>query len=265
MSALASRLAKLDPTLTGIVLIVVVSFIWALMEIITSYASQTYSLYQVVWVRYAVHLLFMLLVFAPRQGLRLVTTHRLGLQIGRGLMMLAMPVSFILAVDHMPTGNILSIFWLAPLMIMLLSLLLMKEGAAWYYWVLMLVGFGCILVITRPTGSGTVWGLILSLVMGLSFSLYVVMTRMLREEPTLTNLFYTAVSVLIPLAFKLPGVWRPLNLPGVLMMAAIGMLGFALLWVLDKAMEMTSAAVVAPFIYSQMAWTIILRLVLRVL
>lgn len=35
MQTITSRLTKLDSTLTGIVLIVVVSFIWALMEIIT--------------------------------------------------------------------------------------------------------------------------------------------------------------------------------------------------------------------------------------
>lgn len=265
MAAITTKMMKLDSTRTGIVLICLVSFIWALMEIFTSYASTKYSLYQVVWVRYATHLIFMLLVFAPRHGLRLVTTRRIGLQLVRGLMMLVMPASFILGVNYMPVANILSIFWLAPLMIMLLSILLMKEGAAWYYWAIMLVGFACILVLTRPTWSGSLSGVLLSLAMGLSFSLYLVMTRMLREESTLTNLFYTAVCVLIPLSIGLPTFWQPLTLQGSLMMAAIGLLGFALLWVLDKALEMMSAAAAAPFLFSQMFFIIALRLMIRLL
>lgn len=265
MTTVTSRIMKLDATRTGILLICLVSFLWALMEIITSYASMEYSLYQVVWVRYAAHLVFMLLVFAPRHGLQMVATRRLGLQLLRGVMMLVMPVSFIVGVNYMPVGNILAIFWLAPLMIVLLSMLLVKEGASWYYWLILLVGFGCILALTRPTLSGTGMGIVLSLAMGLSFSLYLVMTRLLREESTLANLFYTAVSVLVLLSIGLPTFWQPVTLQGVVVMVANGLLGFALLWFLDKALELAPAAVVAPFLYAQMFWMIVLRLMIRIL
>jgi len=263
MIANAVRYLKLDQpsTRTGILLICLVSFIWALMEVVTQLAAVEYSLYQVVWVRYLTHILFMVIVFAPRHGRALFATRRLGLQLLRALMMLVMPVSFILAVNYITVGNILSIFWLAPLMLIVLSMLLMKEAAPWPYWVIAVAGFLCIIVITHPNLSLNIMGVILSLAMGLSFSLYIALTRVLREETTLANLFYTAIGVLIPLSFRLPVFWKPLTLQGGFLMALVGLLGFALLWVLDKAMEKTSAAMVAPFLYTQMFWMIVLRLV----
>ncbi len=264
MTAITSRLAKMDSTRMGILMICVVGFLWALMEIVTAYAAMNYSLYQVVWVRYATHLLFMLVVFTPRYGRKLFSTQKLGIQLVRALMMLVMPVSFILAVNYMSVGNILSVFWLAPMMIMGLSMWLLKEKAPWYIWLITIVGLGCVLFLTRPKAPMTTLGIVLALAMGLSFSLYVVMTRLLREESTLTNLFYTAVGVLVPLSFRLPTFWKPLTLQGGLLMAIVGLLGFALLWVLDKATEITSTAVTAPFLYSEMVFIVVLRLISRI-
>lgn len=265
MTTIASRFTKLDSTRTGILLICVVGFLWALMEIVTSYVALTYSLYQVIWVRYATHLLFMGVVFGPRLGLKLISTQRLGLQLVRAVMMLIMPVSFIWAVNDMSVGNILSIFWLAPFMILGLSILLTRESASWLIWLISLIGLGCVLILTRPDGSLTSYGLLLSIAMGLSFSAYVVMTRMLREESTLTNLFYTAVGVLVPLSFGLTTFWKPLTIQGGLLMALVGLLGFALLWVLDKALELTSAAMAAPFFYSEMFFIVVLRLLSKII
>lgn len=265
MTAITSRFARLDSSRTGILLLCTVGFLWALMEIVTSYAAFEYSLYQIIWVRYATHLLFMAVVFGPRLGLKLIATQRLGLQLVRAVMMLIMPVSFIWAVQGMPAGNILSIFWLAPFMMIGLSTHFVKESASWPIWLLSLIGFGCVLILTRPNPSFTANGILLSVAMGLSFSLYVVMTRMLREESTLTNLFYTAVGVLVPLSFGLPSFWKPLTLQGGLLMALVGLLGFALLWVLDKALELSSAAMVAPFFYSEMFFIIVLRLLSKIL
>jgi len=265
MTTIALRGIKLDSVRTGIVLICLVSFIWALMETIIQYIPGEYSLYQVVWVRYATHLLFMLVVFGPRHGRKLVSTRRPGLQILRATMMLIMPVSFIIAVEYMRAGNILTIFWLSPLLIVALSMLLLKERVSWHYWLIAFVGLVCVVILTNPNRSITAIGILLSVAMGLSFSLYLVMTRMLREESTITNLFYTALGVLVLLSFRLPTFWKPLTLQSGLMMALVGLLGFALLWVLDKALDMTSSAAVAPFLYSQVLWIVVLKLITRIL
>ena len=267
MTAIASKLIKRDATRTSILLICMLGFLWAITEIIAQYTAvkYDYSLYEVIWVRYVTHLLFMIVVFGPRYGRKIVTTNHLGLQMLRASMMLIMPAAFIIGVNYMWAGDILSIFWLMPLMIIGLSMLVLKERASWPIWVLTLTGLVFTLILSHPRQPFSTIGVALSLVMGLSFSLYVVMTRMLREESTVTNLFYTAIGVLVPLSFWLPSFWKPLIRPAGLLMALVGLLGFALLWVMDKALELTPAATLAPFFYSEMLFIVVLKVITRIL
>ncbi|MGZ9165806.1 MAG: DMT family transporter [Anaerolineales bacterium] len=266
MATFALKDAKTDAVRrTGIVLICLVSFIWALMEIVIQHIPGGYSLYQVVWVRYATHLLFMLVILAPRHARKLITTRHPGLQILRALMMLIMPVSFILASGYIKIGTILTVFWLSPLIIIVLSMVLLRENVSWHYWLFSIVGFIYAATLYNPRGATMTTGIMLSLAMGLSFSLYVVMTRMLREESTSANLFYTALGVFVPLSFWLPAFWKALTFQSGLMMVLVGLLGFILLWVLDRASDMTSSAALAPFLFTQVLWMAVLHLIIKIL
>src|SRR5262245_59785431 len=149
MTTLTSKFMKVDSTWSGIFLICVLGFLWAFTEILAQYAAVQYSLYQVIWVRYATHLLFMIVVFGPRLGTKLVATRRVGLQFLRAIMMLITPASFIIAANYMWVGNVLSIFWLMPFMVIALSVLFLKEGAPWPVWLLTFFGLACILVLAH--------------------------------------------------------------------------------------------------------------------
>ncbi len=82
------------------------------------------------------------------------------------------------------------------------------------------------------------------------------MTRSMHAENTLTSLFYTAGGVFFLLSFGLPFFWQPLTLMSGLLMASIGLLGFAALYALDKSLELASASVVAPIAYTQPIWVV---------
>lgn len=246
-----------------VLLICFVGFVWAAMEAIVQLVSRKYTLYQVIWVRYAAHVLFLLFVFGPRYGAKLVQTRQPGLQWVRALMMFVMPVSFILAVNTMPAKNIMSIFWLSPLVILLLANFLLGERAGKWSWLAAFVGFTAVLLLFGPNRTVSISGIVLAVLMNVSFGLYFVWTRKLRSERTVTNLFYTAVGVLIPLSLGLPFFWRPMTWTSSLLMILVGLLGFLLLWALDKALEMTTATVLAPFTFTQPLWAIALAFLIR--
>jgi drug/metabolite transporter (DMT)-like permease len=78
-TAIESRLTKVNLTPGSVGFICAFTFIWALMEVIVQHIPERYSIYQIVWVRYAVHLLFMLVVFGRSRGKKLIFTRRPGL------------------------------------------------------------------------------------------------------------------------------------------------------------------------------------------
>ena len=100
------------------------------------------------------------------------------------------------------------------------------------------------LLILRPSGDIAA-AVLYGLGMAISFSLYVVLTRSLRHEPTATNLFYSALVVFVPLSFAMPAIWKTPTARDALIMASIGILGLAVLWAIDRACELVPVSAIA--------------------
>src|SRR5689334_1497435 len=111
----------------AILCMLIASFCFAAIELLGRYFIHNIPLYQVVWSRYAVHILFMLAVFGPRFKTRLFKTSSIKLQIIRSLTMFAMPVCYVIAFGNMPTGDLWSVYWLSPGIMLALSAFVLRE------------------------------------------------------------------------------------------------------------------------------------------
>lgn len=231
-----------------LLLIGAVVLLWTTIEGLGFFLPDQTSSYQVVWMRYAVHLLFLVVCFGPRYRSRLWRTRRLPLQIGRGFLMFGMPVCFILSVRSISPETTWAIFWLAPLLALALAALLLRETVRRPVWLATAAAYVGVLLVLQPP-PGLHWsGVLLAFGMSMCFVLYLLLSRLLRDEPLLPSLFYTAVGVLIPLSLRLPNFWQPLHWRGALLMALIGLLGLLLLACLDKVLELSEIGAVTPFL-----------------
>ena len=201
------------------------TLLWTALELIGGVVPHNYQGLLVVWVRYASHLAFMLIVFGPRYRFDLVRTQALKLQLFRPVFMIGMPLFFLVGLRFMPVTNIWSAFWLAPFMTMILASILFKERVSVWQWLTTLIGLFGAIAIYQPKAGFLNWTLIFPLGMAFCFSGYLVLTRALRTERTLTNLFYTALIVFLPWSLGFFYFWRPLNLSAFYAMTAIGILG----------------------------------------
>lgn len=223
---------------------------WAVIENIPRYFTQHYTSYQIVWMRYTVHMLFMLVVFGPRRKWSFLRTRKPGLQIGRGMLMMGMHLSFIFAVRFIPMHATMAGFWVAPLILLGLSGL-RRERADALQWFLTAAAFGCTLVMLRPLNPLLHPAALLSIVMALCFVCYMQMTRAMADEDIQTSLFYTAFSVWVVLSALMPFYWVTPNLADTLLFSAIGLIGYVCLYGFDKAAELAPTWVSAPFGYTQ--------------
>ena len=79
-----------DQPLRGIALICLAVLLFASHDALSKYLSGFYAIVMVVWARYVVHTLLMLVVFVPRTGLSaVVRTRRPLLQLARALCLIA--------------------------------------------------------------------------------------------------------------------------------------------------------------------------------
>ena len=249
--AFASALVRRDPGRSAMLLLALFAAAWAFVEGVFGARLQLhYSLMQVVWCRYAVHLACLLLIVGWRAPSRLWRTQRVGFQLSRSVLMLVMPASFALslAAGDRP-GTVWAMFWVAPLMILGFARWALGERVPRWVWAVAAIGSGVAAVMAEPSLPRSLAGALLPLAMALSFSVYVVMTRSLRDEPVQANLFFTALGVFALLTPLMPFVWVTPNLHDAVLLAGIGIVGLLALWALDRACERAPVAQVAPTLH----------------
>jgi drug/metabolite transporter (DMT)-like permease len=236
--------------------------LWAAIESIGAVLATAHHPLQVVWMRYATHLALLVTVFGPRRGAALVRTTRLRLQVVRGLLMLLMPLCFLATPDKSQLGNVLGVFWVAPLLTMVLSVWLLRERVEVWCWLAAFGGWCGALAMVRPDAGAFGFGTLPALGMALCLSLYLVLTRLLHDESSLINLVFTALCVLVPLSPVMAGVWREPTIRALALMVAIGLLGLGVLYSIDLAAELAPVSAVAPMLYTQPLWVVALAVLL---
>jgi drug/metabolite transporter (DMT)-like permease len=234
-------------------------FLFSSMDTLAKFVLKGYPLPGLIWARYAVHLVFMIVLAAPHMGMKLLRTDRLGLQVVRGLLLVLSTGFFYLSLRYLPLAEAAAISFVAPLFVTILAGPLLKERVRARQWTAVVLGFLGVLVIMRPGGGLLRIETVYPVITALLFSLYQILTRKLagREHP-LTTLFYTGLmgslvaSVVLPVYWVTPTIWQGL------LMIAIGALGASGHLFLIRAAEHASPPVLAPFAYAQLIWSTLL-------
>ena len=220
----------------GLMLTTAFVALWAAEEALTGLLMARYGLDQIVWMRFMWHLLLLYVLFGRREPSLLWRTRRPLFQLARAAMMVGMPACWVMGVHRgLSPATLMSVFWLSPLMILALARLFLGERASVQVWLAALVACGGVFALTGPHSVPRPLLLVFPLGMALCFSAYVVMTRSLHTERTRTNLFYTALGVFLALSPAMPGLWITPGARDLAVMVAVGLLGLAALWALDRS------------------------------
>lgn len=244
----------------AMVLMTAFAVLWAVLENeVGVRLRRPYDLTQIVWCRYASHLLIAAMVWGLRRPSRLWVTSRPRLQVGRSFLMLVMPLSFAFAIaSGLGVVTAWAVFWCAPLLILAFAHFLFGERVPAWAWLLTLLASVGAIAMIGPPGLPAMRSLVWPLLMAGSFALYVVLTRQLRSEPLSANMFYTAVGVIIPLSVYVPRVWVTPTPHDAIILFGIGAVGFLALAALDRAAERAPVSMTAAFLAMQVAATVLI-------
>jgi drug/metabolite transporter (DMT)-like permease len=232
------------------------------METLPRSMSRAYSPFEIVWIRYGAHLLLMIVLWGPTAPGRLVRTARPGLHAIRALTMLGMPAAFVLAIMHAPRDRVLSLVTVEPLLAMVLAAVWLGERVRARQWAAGAVACAGALMLFPPSGIPRGSWVIPALSVAACFALYQALTRFMREETGAARLFYTALGVWLPLSLGLPWFWRTPTLHDLVLMSAVGVLGFLSLLGIDRALDAAPVSRVAPFALAQPVAGVVVEVVL---
>jgi drug/metabolite transporter (DMT)-like permease len=257
---MSKALADSRQTLRGMLMIMSAVALFAVMDSLSKYLTRFYPVNNVVWARYLSHTLVVILFLGPRLGLDLVRTRRPGAQILRGLLLASASLCFVGALKYLPIAESSAISFLAPLLVTVAAVLLLKEKVELARWVAVVCGFIGVLIIIRPGSGIFTWASLLPLATALLFASYQILTRRLAGlERPYTSIFYSGLVGSLLLAIPLPYTWTtPHNAVHITLFAAIGVIGVLGHLMLIKAYEYAPASRLAPFSYTQLVWVTII-------
>ncbi|QXI29834.1 DMT family transporter [Pseudomonas vanderleydeniana] len=242
-----------EQPLKGIALICGAVLLFASHDALSKYLSGFYPIVMVVWARYVVHTLLMLVVFVPRSGFSaVVRTRRPGLQLLRALCLIGTSLFFTTGLRYIPLAEATSVNFLAPLLVTALSVPLLGERVSRGQWAAVIAGFVGVLIIIRPGSALFTPAILLPLCSALCFGFYQLLTRMLSgvDSPTTSN-FLTGILNSLIMTAMLPFFWSAPTLVHGLFMIGLGTCGMLGHLLLTQAFRHAPPAMLAPFSYGQ--------------
>ncbi len=210
----------------------------------------------VVWVRFAVHLLLVLVLFRGWRNPAMYRVGSLPLQLLRGVFLFGSTIFNFVALLTLPLADAMAISFLSPMVITAIAGPLLGEWAGWRRWVAIGVGFAGMAVVVRPGFGNFDLGHGYALLSMLSYSLYVIMTRkMTATETSASLIFYSALA---PVLVMSPAVPLAGSLPPDLMhwavLLSLGFFGGLGHWLIIHAYKRAQVASLAPYPYLQIVW-----------
>jgi drug/metabolite transporter (DMT)-like permease len=246
--------------LTGIALMCGAVACFAFLDTTAKYLNLHMSTLEVVWARYTGAFLLPFIVSNPWTRPGLVTTARPVLQVGRSVLLLASTMCNFMALRYLQLDEAISIAFSTPFFVAALSGPILGEWVRWRRWTAISVGFLGVLVVTRPGPGSFQPAALLSLGGAMCYALYALSTRILaRTDSNETTLFYSNIVGAAAMLPVVPFFWTtPTDALIIALMVATGALGSFGHYLLIAAHRLAPAAVLSPFIYTEIPLMIVL-------
>ena len=243
--------------------------------------SDDYPLHQLVLFRSLIGLSLTLFLFAPLEGgWQVLRTKRIGVHLIRGSCIVFANMAFFLALATMPLSDVTTLFFIAPILITLFSVLFLGETVGYRRWVAIAVGLLGVVVMMRPGQESFRLVAILPVLSAAAYATMQMLTRKLgvTERASALAFYIQLLFVIVATVFGIIAgdgkfvsgahagnptmefLFRAWRLPDLKAVAIIAMLGLASGfggYLISQAYRTTAATILAPFEYVALPLSIV--------
>ncbi|MEM6846567.1 MAG: DMT family transporter [Pseudomonadota bacterium] len=242
----------------GIALMTAAFGLFACLDTTAKWLGRTMASGDIAFLRYATHVILLALVWRIWSNTECLRTSRPIAQIVRGLFLLSSTFFNFWALQHLQLAEASAIMFAGPLVVTALAGPVLGEKVGIRRWVAVLVGFVGVLIVMRPGTGAMHWAAGLSVCAMCSYVGYALMTRKLHRTESSEALLMISAMVgalgLSPFAVSAVESLQGWQWALAFMMGFFGALGH---YALVLAHRMSSASVLAPFVYTQIVWMIL--------
>ena len=249
---------KISTETIGIIFAILAYLSFSLLDTIQKTLIIYYSVFQLLFIKYCFTLCLSFIESRRKKNYKFYITNNLKLQILRSFLSILESACFVLAFRYLSLADAHSIGGLTPIIVVIFSLIFLKEKITPKIWLAIFMGFIGVLVIMRPGLSIFDPKSLIPLSAALFLGLYQVVTRKASEyDQNETSLFYTAITGILIMGSISFFYWIPINLSFILLFMGVGVFYSLGLYLQIIALSKARASIVQPFHYTLIFWAII--------
>ena len=235
---------------------------WVMLPVMDGFAkylSSTLPILQITWSRYFFTVVFVLPIMLVFFRKNITWTEQPKLQLIRGLLLFCANILFFYSISIISLAKALTLAFIAPLIVTLLSPILLGEKVGFRRWAAVIVGFIGSLIVIRPGFVEFNLASSAALGTGVMYGFYLIVTRKLHnsDNPLLTLLLTGTVGAIIG-SIIMPAVWVQPTINEWYMMFAIGFFASLGHFFLILSLRYADASKLAPFGYFEIVPNIII-------
>lgn len=263
--------------LAGIVYLVVGIAVFSLQDLIIKLISDLYPVHEALAIRGIVALPILLVLVAVTGGLSGLGSRRWPVLALRGTVMFSAYTSYYLGLAALPFAICISLYFVAPIFMTLLSATVLKQRVGPKQWAAVLVGFLGILIVLRPERDLFDPAALLPVYAGFAYAVSATIARKIgavASAPVMAfyaNGIYLAAGLIMGAALagtvipadehrSMAFLLRSWSWPTTLdlsLLAACGAIAAVGTTMLTQAYRLATPSTVAPFEYTALAWSLI--------
>lgn len=242
----------------GVGIILLATFSLAISDTLTRYVVSEISPRLVIFARYAAFTLITLPLLFLGNPVSLRSTSAPWLQALRAFCVFLASFLFAIGLIWVPVANASAIAFVAPLIVVVFSSLLLGESVSRSHWVAAMTGFAGVLFIVRPGQAGFGWAALFPILTAATWAAALLVTKfMSATESRRVTACYTALygllgaSVALAFDFTMPTARMIWPLIGIAFAGSFGQL------LIVAAYHYMPASRLAPLSYVQLLWVIL--------
>ena len=242
-------------TLAGIIFVMLAVFFFCFQDVQVKYLSAFYSIFIIIWVKSFVQFLLVLITLLIKEKKIFFKSLNYKIQILRGTSYFIATVLFFFGLKNLPMTTAVTLSFVAPFIVSFFGWLLLKETVGLKRWLIILLGFSGILIITRPGIGEFNWAALYVLSAAIFWSLFQILSRYLKEEGSFTTLMLSSTVCFVLATFFVPFFWNWIdNTTLFIMLLCLGIWAGLAEYFMIKAYMNTLASIIAPFFYFMIVW-----------
>ena len=228
-------------------------FFFSTQDVQVKYLSSFYNIFFIIWIKSITQLISVFIFLIIKERKNYFKSKNYPVQIFRGCCYSTATILYFFGLKNLEMNLAAALSFVSPFIVSIFGFLLLKEKVSIKRWLIILLGFSGVLVITRPGVIEFNFAFLFVLFAAIFWSLFQILSRFLREDGAFNMLMISSL-----VCFIFSSFFVYFNFEGIIDFNIFAILLFLGIWAalaeyfMIKAFSTTKASIIAPFFYLQM-------------